>query len=68
MSYSCLKEQSFADPPYIMVTIRDTDMLLIKQWRNEQMAILRQNTPLTDTEQLRYWNEVIKPSFQKEHP
>ena len=68
MSYKCLKEQSFADPPYIMMTIRDTDIFLIKEWRNEQLAILRQIAPLTDAEQQLYWEKVIKPSFQEEHP
>jgi RimJ/RimL family protein N-acetyltransferase len=68
MSYKCLKEQTFAQLPYILMTIRNRDMLLIKEWRNEQIAILRQNIPLSDAEQERYWTDVITPSFKEEQP
>lgn len=68
MSYRCLKEQSFENAPYIMTTIREGDIFLVKQWRNEQISFLRQTAPLTDAEQKLYWDKVIKPSFQEEQP
>lgn len=43
-------------------------MTLIRKWRNEQMEILRQNSPLTQEEQVRYWEEEIVPSFSNPRP
>lgn len=54
--------------PYRLVPIREEDILKIKQWRNEQINILRQKKPLTDEEQMNYYKNVIKPTFSQEHP
>ncbi|MNW45221.1 carbamoyl phosphate synthase-like protein [compost metagenome] len=66
MNYIHLNQRSYAVGPYKITTIRREDMLAIKQWRNEQIDVLRQSKPLTDEEQLRYYTEVVEPSFTDE--
>ncbi|HEV8051128.1 MAG TPA: GNAT family N-acetyltransferase [Parachlamydiaceae bacterium] len=68
MIYACLHQQEFEDLPYRMEPLRHEDIFLIKQWRNEQMDILRQNVLLTDAMQKSYFENVIKPSFTKSQP
>lgn len=63
MNYACLKNQEFNDKAYRMLPIRMEDIFLIKQWRNEQIDILRQDKILTDDMQKVYYENVIKPSF-----
>lgn len=53
---------------YSIIPIREIDMELIRQWRNEQIEILRQKTPITAHEQRRYFKEFIKPSFNEKKP
>lgn len=68
MNYICLKEKSFSEPPYTITSIRQDDMLLIRQWRNEQIAILRQKASLSVEEQQAYWVKEVEPSFKEQHP
>lgn len=67
MNYLHLKKSIYTDGPYKITPIRLADMLHIKQWRNEQIDVLRQSKPISDDEQLRYYSEIIKPSFKNEN-
>lgn len=52
-----------------MVTpFRDEDKFKIKDWRNKQMDVLRQKHPLSDDNQINYYQNYILPSFKQEHP
>jgi len=51
-----------------LVRLRETDMLEIGRWRNDQMDVLRQNQLLTDEGQLRYYREVVEPSMRQAQP
>lgn len=53
---------------YTLVPFRKEDLFQIMKWRNSQMEILRQNTKLTKTNQLNYYEDVIEPSFQQQFP
>ncbi|NSL89781.1 GNAT family N-acetyltransferase [Chitinophaga sp. Mgbs1] len=66
--YKCLSENNFSLNEYAVTAIREEDIYLIKQWRNEQMDILRQDRVLTDEDQRRYFSGVIFPSFEAEKP
>jgi RimJ/RimL family protein N-acetyltransferase len=68
MNYICLKNQEFKTDSYRMLPIRMEDIFLIKQWRNEQIDILRQNVLLTDDMQKIYFENVIKPLFLLAQP
>lgn len=41
------------------------DLLLIKDWRNEQIDVLRQNKKLTNNDQLNYWNKIKNSDREK---
>jgi RimJ/RimL family protein N-acetyltransferase len=68
MNYQPLKKTTFTQSPYSLVPLRKEDILAIKNWRNEQMTILRQSKPLDDEMQMKYYQEVIMPSFQEKQP
>ena len=68
-SYKCLKNnQKYSFGYYQIVPLRYDDIFLIKEWRNTQIDVLRQKQLLNDEDQKRYYNTVILPLFQKEHP
>lgn len=68
MSYACLDQQEFDDGDYRLVPLRQQDIFLIKQWRNEQISILRQQVLLTDEKQKEYFEQTVKPSFSALKP
>lgn len=66
--YRKLKNQSFYNEQYSIVPIRHEDRHLIRQWRNEQMYHLRQQTILTENQQDLYYNTVVAGLFEQERP
>lgn len=68
MTYTILKCSKISLGAYALVSLREQDMENIRQWRNAQMDILRQPTPLSPQEQQRYWRETVVPSFDERHP
>lgn len=68
MKYACLKSERFTYESYQLVPIRYSDIFLIKQWRNEQIDILRQNVVLTDAMQELYFTHTIQPTFSLANP
>lgn len=68
MSYRVLKGRPIAIGEYRIVPLRERDILRIKDWRNDQMAILRQNVRLTSEDQLHYYSAVVQRSFEEEQP
>ncbi len=67
-SYKRLAQQIFADGNYKLVPIRDEDRHQIRQWRNEQIDILRQKKLLTIEKQDEYFKEVVAKLFEEEDP
>lgn len=67
MGYSWLKE-SLCYGNYCITSLRECDILLIKNWRNEQIKILRQNKLLSDLEQLAYYHQTVIPSMNEDKP
>ncbi len=69
MRYLILGDRRFISGDYELVSLRPQDIFLIKEWRNQQMDILRQREPLTDQHQRRYYDEMVLPTYgQKEPP
>ncbi len=66
--YRCLSKQIFEQEEYSLVPLRDEDKEFIRQWRNKQIDILRQTTPITPDEQELYFKKSITPLFQQEQP
>ena len=66
--YSILINNKILFKNYSIIPLRKSDIQKIRVWRNDQMNILRQTTNLTPKNQLNYFNEFIKTSFQDNKP
>ena len=66
--YACLSENTVQQGDYTLTAIRPADIFLIKEWRNAQIDILRQQQALTDDDQRRYFDTVIFPTFGAAQP
>jgi len=67
MSYRVFNSE-LIEGDYKIIPIRDQDKFLIMQWRNEQMDILRQQEPLTEEMQSRYFESVVNKERNMLHP
>jgi RimJ/RimL family protein N-acetyltransferase len=67
-TYKCLGESSFAQDGYELIPIRDADKFLIMGWRNEQLDILRQSSPITAEQQENYFKHTVDELFNQEKP
>ncbi|VBB05513.1 atp-grasp fold duf201-type [Lucifera butyrica] len=67
-TYKCLKQNHYTYQNYQLLPIRDEDIMLIKDWRNAQIAVLRQKEPLTEEAQRQYFAKVVWPSLAEEWP
>lgn len=68
MKYKILKKNIFKCGKYLLIPLREADIYQIMEWRNAQMDILRQNKKLIRKDQLKYYNNIIKPTFSQELP
>lgn len=66
--YKILNKQEFHQGNYSLVPIRMEDRYEIMKWRNEQIYHLRQSKPLTEEDQDRYFNTIIKGLFEMDKP
>lgn len=66
--YICLARQHATYEHYSLVPLRSGDIISIKDWRNAQIDILRQNTPLSDEEQQHYYHQVVVPTYSQQYP
>lgn len=68
INYQVLDKDCFSNGEYSIVPIRFEDRLDIMKWRNEQLYHLRQNKPLTETDQTNYFENVVNELFNQEQP
>lgn len=66
--YNILKNNCFKSGNYCIVPLRMSDIFKIKNWRNEQVSILRQNSILTESDQEKYYNNFVLPCFTSTTP
>lgn len=67
-SYKKINKTHFTKSNFSLVPIRDEDKYAIREWRNEQMDILRQGAFLTLEEQETYFKNIIDKLFEQEEP
>jgi len=67
-NYKCLAGREFVFEKYKLIPIRLEDRHLIREWRNQQIAILRQKEPLTAEKQDAYFEQVIAKLFEEKEP
>lgn len=61
-------KQEFSNNNFRLVPIRMQDRWEIMKWRNEQIYHLRQNKPLTEEDQNKYFLQVVGKLFDQEQP
>jgi len=66
--YKCLDIQKFTLEDYVLIPIRQEDIQSIRKWRNAQIDVLRQNKPISENEQEKYYEEIMKKNFLKNNP
>lgn len=67
-TYIVLTNQIFQKDQFKIVPIRDLDQLDIMKWRNEQLYHLRQQKPLIELDQKKYFSNVVAHLFQEDKP
>ena len=67
-SYKVLSNQKFSSETFSIVPIRYEDRMDILKWRNEQVYHLRQDKPLTESDQENYFKRIINKLFDQEKP
>src|SRR3954470_11449013 len=68
MKFKALTNNWFELGGYAVIPFREEDKYKIKEWRNNQMNVLRQKQVLTDQDQDNYYANFILPSFSQEQP
>ncbi|MBN1820929.1 MAG: GNAT family N-acetyltransferase [Prolixibacteraceae bacterium] len=53
---------------YSLVPLLEQDIFLIKEWRNDQIDVLRQKQKLSNKEQSHFFRNVVMPSFSEPEP
>lgn len=66
--YKCLNKNIFLFEDYKLLPLRRQDIQNIREWRNKQIEVLRQNKILTEQEQIFYYENIITPLFAKDRP
>ena len=58
IKYSFLKKTFYKYDDYQIVPLRFSDIQKIRNWRNEQLTILRQKNPISEAEQFSYYEKI----------
>jgi len=67
-NYVILKKNVHICENYKLIPIRLEDAEIIRKWRNEQINVLRQEKPISNSEQIQYFKQTILPTFEKSKP
>jgi RimJ/RimL family protein N-acetyltransferase len=68
MNYKCLTNNNFNFNEFSLESIRAVDIESIRNWRNAQLDVLRQDKIITKEEQIKYFNDHIWPETIKNEP
>ncbi|MGD1003086.1 MAG: GNAT family N-acetyltransferase [Minisyncoccia bacterium] len=66
--YAILERQKYVLGDYSLVTIQPDDIEDIREWRNAQLDVLRQSTPISSEQQIEYFSKIIWPSMDLPQP
>ena len=67
-AYVCLKRHQIAHQAYAIRTVEPGDIESIRQWRNAQMDVLRQQHAIACAEQIAYYEREIWPTLAELQP
>jgi RimJ/RimL family protein N-acetyltransferase len=68
LSYKCLKNQAIKYLEYSLFPIQKHDIQLIRNWRNDQISVLRQQKIISADDQEEYFKKNIWPQYASKNP
>lgn len=68
LPYCVATDLHIEGPTLRLCPLRRHDLISIMHWRNAQLDVLRQSDPLSEADQLRYWQTILLPDAQQRHP
>ena len=66
--YQCLPKKLYQQGNYTLEAVQSEHIEKIRQWRNEQMDVLRQSKPISKKEQIEYYEEYVWPELTSYTP
>ena len=66
--YNCLNNYLLEYKDYSLTVIKDIHLEKIRNWRNAQKEILRQNKNISKKEQILYFKDNVFKDLNKKHP
>jgi len=66
--YKCLPKKTYEIGNYTVEAVQPEHIEKIRQWRNEQMDILRQSKPISEEEQIQYYKNHIWQELESKTP
>ena len=66
--YKCLPKRTYQMGEYSTEAVQPEHIEIIRQWRNEQMDVLRQSKPISKAEQIAYYEKNVWPEMIKKNP
>ena len=64
----CLGDIKITHGNYSLTAVQDKDIEDIRLWRNSQVSVLRQPSPITREQQINYYTDKIFPSMHQKEP
>ncbi|MEO8171642.1 MAG: GNAT family protein [Sediminibacterium sp.] len=66
--YSCLQNNTYSNGDFAIKTIDDSYIQVIRQWRNSQLNILRQDKIISEEQQIKYFKEFVFSQLTNAEP
>ena len=66
--YKCLSRKIYQVSDYTLEAVQSAHIEKIRIWRNEQMDVLRQSSPISKEEQIHYYENQVWREMDKNHP
>jgi len=66
--YRCLQKKIYKKGDYFLEAVQPEHIEKIRQWRNQQMDVLRQSKPVSKEEQIAYYEEYVWPELTSYTP
>lgn len=68
LAYRCLEQDAYTDGILSLSCVQPEHIESIRQWRNAQMAVLRQRAEISELEQIEYFETRIWPTLPMPNP
>ena len=66
--YKCLPKRTYQMGEYSTGAVQPEHIEIIRQWRNEQMDVLRQSKAISKEQQIMYYEKHIWPELKNDEP